>query len=231
MAKFWVSLDVSSSAEAEARIEQLAPHRDFKIGLELYHRIGPQGVLAWTQRGYSVFLDAKLHDIPRTVAGAIANIEDLGVELVTVHVSGGSRMLESAQSACRSTRLIGVTVLTSLDQTELFHLGYHKSMAEMVLDYAKLAKRSGISGVVVSAREVQAVAQLWPEARLVVPGIRWPGDSTDDQERVGAPLETLRLGATDLVLGRGLWHSQDPLKRLQELVCANHAASAPNPVD
>jgi len=218
MVRFWVSLDVRTAEEAEERILRLSPHKHFKVGLELYHKVGPAGVLAWTRRGYSIFLDAKLHDIPRTVSAAIANIKDLGVELVTVHIGGGARMLEAAQAESGTVQLLGVTVLTSLDQKDLFHLGYHKPVDEMVVDYAKMAKRSGIAGVVISAREVESVRPVWPQGRLVVPGIRWPGDSLDDQQRVGDPETTLRAGATDLVLGRGLWLSEDPPKRLQALV-------------
>ncbi len=218
MTKMWVTLDVRTLVEAEERMAQLIPHRHFKVGLELYHRIGPAGVLAWTKRGYSIFLDVKLHDIPRTVSAAMINIQDLGVELVTVHIGGGFRMLEAAQAASGSIQLLGVTVLTSLDQMDLFHLGYHKPVTDMVIDYAKMAKKSGLSGVVVSAQEVAAACEVWPEARLAVPGIRWPGDDLGDQQRVGDPAATLRAGATDLVLGRGLWESDDPSGRLKDLV-------------
>ncbi len=217
MTRFWAALDVASLPEAEARMERLAPHREFKVGLELYHRIGPEGISKWTKQGYAIFLDAKLHDIPATVAGAVANIEDLGVELVTLHIGGGTAMLEAAREASRTMGLVGVTILTSLDQTALYHLGFHKRVADVVLDYAKIAKRSHIAGVVVSAKELAAVHQLWPTARLVVPGIRWPGDASHDQERIGDPSETVANGATDLVLGRGLWQSPDPMGRLKQL--------------
>ncbi len=217
MATLWVALDVSEREAAEARMACLAPHRTFKVGLELYHRIGPEGVLHWTQQGYEIFLDMKLHDIPRTVAGAVANLARLGVSLITLHVSGGRQMLEAAREAAPSTSLIGVTVLTSLGSEDLAGLGYTSSLPELVALYAQTARVAGLAGVVVSAPELPAIQREWPRARLVVPGIRWPGEAADDQKRVGQPEAIVAQGGTDLVLGRGLWQTADPVGRLEAL--------------
>jgi orotidine-5'-phosphate decarboxylase len=217
----WVALDVSELKSAEDRMARLAPHKAFKVGLELYHRIGPSGVLNWTQQGYRIFLDAKLHDIPRTVARAVGNIRDLGVELVTLHVAGGRRMLEAASAEAGACRLIGVTVLTSLDPEEWAELGHAKPLAEMVQDYTGIARDSGMAGVVVAAGEVAAAHRLWPAGRLVVPGIRWPGGAIEDQRRVGTPEAVIAHGATDLVLGRSLWDCEDPAERLRALLREN----------
>ncbi len=217
MAKFWVTLDVSEADAAEARMARLAPHRSFKVGLELYHRIGPEGVLRWTQQGYEIFLDMKLHDIPHTVAGAVANLARLGVSLITLHVSGGRQMLEAAREAAPSTCLIGVTVLTSLGSEDLASLGYARPLSELVALHVETARAAGLAGVVVSAGELPAIRLAWPAARLVVPGIRWAEDAAGDQKRVGQPEVVLAQGGTDLVLGRGLWQAADPVGRLEQL--------------
>ena len=217
MVRFWVALDVSERDAAEARMARLAPHRAFKVGLELYHRIGPEGVLRWTQEGYEIFLDMKLHDIPRTVAGAVANLARLGVSLITLHVSGGRQMLEAAREAAPATTLIGVTVLTSLGAEDLAGLGYACPLPDLVALYAQTAHAAGLAGVVVSARELPAIRRGWPRARFVVPGIRWADDADDDQKRVGQPEAVVAQGGTDLVLGRGLWQTADPVGQLEAL--------------
>lgn len=214
----WVALDVSSDREAEARMERLAPHRAFKIGSELYHRIGPDGVRRFVRRGFDIFLDLKLHDIPRTVERAVANLSELGVTLLTVHVAGGSEMMKAAKSRAGATKVVGVTVLTSLDAPDLRQLGIALSPVDLVREYANLARASGLDGVVVSAEETALVRRDWPEARLVVPGIRWPDDQRGDQKRVGAPKSVIALGATDLVLGRALWTTDDPTARLRAIL-------------
>lgn len=216
-ATLWVALDVPRLADAERLMERLAPHRAFKVGLELYHRVGPETVRRWVRSGFDIFLDLKLHDIPRTVAGAVSNLSDLGVSLLTLHIVGGSEMLKAADQARGATDLIGVTVLTSLDDGDLIRLGYREDAPRLVDRFVELARAIPLAGVVASSGEVAAVAAHWPLSRRVVPGIRLLGDEAGDQKRTGDPVAAVRLGATDLVLGRTVTRAPDPARALADI--------------
>lgn len=211
-----VALDVDTAVQALAIAERLDPQTaKVKVGKQLFTREGPELVRILVARGFDVFLDLKFHDIPNTVAQAVSAAADLGVWMVNVHAGGGSRMMRAAVEALqgRSNRplLTGVTVLTSMDETDLRELGVNQSPLERVLDLARLAQQSGLDGVVCSAQEAPLLrAELGQRFLLVTPGIRLPGDAAGDQRRVVTPQEALQDGADYLVMGRSITGATDP---------------------
>lgn len=186
----------------------------FKVGMELYYAAGNSFVHLLRDRGFDVFLDLKLHDIPNTVAGAVRSVAQSGASLLTIHASGGAAMMTAAAEAAQapgSPRLLAVTVLTSMDANELTGIGITTSPADQVLRLAKLAKQSGIDGMVCSAEEVAAVrAATGPETLLVIPGIRPTGSAIGDQKRVATPAQAIADGASMLVVGRPITRAADP---------------------
>ncbi len=182
------------------------------MGLELYLAEGPTLVRELASRGYRVFLDLKLHDIPNTVAGAVCSVLPLEPALLTVHASGGPAMLRAAAAAAQSsaTRLLAVTVLTSMDGTELASIGVAADPAHQVARLAQMAASCGIDGLVCSARETAELRALLPGSHLVTPGIRPAGAAGDDQQRVSSPAQALRDGADQLVIGRPVTAAPEP---------------------
>ncbi len=210
----WVALDVPSSRDAEAWMERLWPHRQFKVGLELFLAAGPGAVQAWAGQGQDIFLDLKLHDIPNTVQGAVRQAGQLGVRLLTIHASGGPAMLAAAQEAASpELTLAAVTVLTSLSDETLAAMGHppaHRG-AELL---AAMAAAAGVGAAVTSGAEAGALHRRWPSLRLVVPGVRPAGAAVGDQARVVAPAAAVAAGATDLVVGRPVLGASDPAAAL-----------------
>ena len=189
-----VALDVADARLALDLVDRLKDSvRWFKVGMELYYATGNTLIDALRSRGYKIFLDLKLHDIPNTVAGGVNSLAKSGVDLLTVHAGGGGAMLAAAAEAATvpgAPRLLAVTLLTSIDAAELAAIGVSDSPAEQVMRLAHLAKNSGINGIVCSADEVAALrAELGPEALLVTPGIRPAGSPVEDQRRVATPEE------------------------------------------
>jgi len=218
MVRLWVALDVPDVTSARRWMEQLAPHRAFKIGMQLFYQAGPEFVRQAVREGYEIFLDLKLLDIPQTVERAVLSLQDLGVSLLTVHSWGGADMLARAKRAATTLDLIAVTVLTSLTHHELAALGIDTSV-DVLVDHAILAARTaGLAGIVLSGGELAAARSLWPEARRVVPGIRWAERESDDQRRVIDPPSAVRLGATDLVVGRAILAEPDPWASYQRIL-------------
>jgi orotidine-5'-phosphate decarboxylase len=194
------------------------PHRHIKVGLELFYRLGPDYVRQLVLQDVAVFLDLKCYDIPRTVARAVQAAGDAGVQLLTIHAAGGIPMMEAAQHAALGLDLVGVTVLTSLDDLELARLGIVGGVESLVTGLTQAARTAGIAGLVCSGQELPVVRRLWPAARLVVPGIRLDGQDPEDQRRIVSPAQAYRLGATDLVVGRAVVQQPDPgaaLRRIQ----------------
>ena len=191
----------------------------FKVGMELYYAAGNSFVHLLRDRGFNIFLDLKLHDIPNTVAGAVRSVAQSGASLLTIHASGGAAMMAAAAEAAQapgSLRLLAVTVLTSMDASELTGIGITASPADQVLRLAKLAKQSGIDGMVCSAEEVAAVrAATGPETLLVIPGIRPTGSAIGDQKRVATPAQAIADGASMLVGGRPITRAADPAAAAQ----------------
>ncbi|WP_051978541.1 orotidine-5'-phosphate decarboxylase [Edaphobacter aggregans] len=210
-----VALDVPDVRLALDLVDRLGDScRWVKVGMELYYAAGNSLLDELRSRGYRIFLDLKLHDIPNTVAGGVQSVAKSGAELLTVHASGGGAMLTAAAEAAKTPgapRLLAVTVLTSMDAAELSAVGVCSSPAEQVLQLARLATRAGINGMVCSAEEVAALrAELGPEAMLVVPGIRPAGNESNDQRRVATPAEAIARGASMLVVGRPITRAEDP---------------------
>ena len=218
-----VALDFDNLQAALALAEQLDPTQcRVKVGKELFTRAGPELVKKLVTLGFDVFLDLKFHDIPNTTAKAISAAADLGVWMTNVHASGGSRMMMAAKQALEqqgsSMLLIGVTVLTSMDDSDIAELGIGRSPAEQVLHLANLAANSGLDGVVCSAMEAAALkAELGSDFKLVTPGIRLPDNAADDQRRVVSPPEAMALGSDYLVIGRPITQSSDPLGSLLKI--------------
>lgn len=209
-----------------------------KVGLEAYVRWGPRAAEVALEagagsggEGAKVFLDLKLHDIPNTVAGAVGSVRSLGVHLVTVHAGGGSAMMEAAaEAAGDDLGILAVTVLTSLDATELSALDMPGALEERVLGWGRLAVQSGCRGLVGSALEARSLRTVLPADRLLVtPGIRFAGGDHGDQKRVATPDRAVEDGADLLVVGRALTGAADPLPvldRLDRAVLAGLAARA-----
>jgi orotidine-5'-phosphate decarboxylase len=210
-----IPLDVPTVAEAFSLVDQLGDDADFyKVGFELFTRGGPQVVNELVSRGKRVFLDLKLHDIPNTVARSVAAASDLGVDLLTLHASGGPRMMEAAAAArSGSLKLLAVTILTSLTSEEMASVWDRevRSMDDDVARLAMMSKEAGVNGVVASALEVNRVRQqVGVDFLIVTPGIRPAGAESGDQNRVATPAEAVQNGSDYLVIGRPITESSDP---------------------
>ncbi len=210
--------DARPALELAARLDPAACR--LKVGKELFTAAGPQLVRELVGKGFGVFLDLKFHDIPNTVAAACRAAAELGVWMLNVHASGGRRMMQAAREAVdKSTHkplLIGVTVLTSMDETALRETGVERSPREQVLHLAGLAQQSGLDGVVCSAQEAAELrARFGPGFVLVTPGIRPAGADAGDQSRIMTPANAIRAGSDYLVIGRPITQAADPLSALQ----------------
>ncbi|HSB19837.1 MAG TPA: orotidine-5'-phosphate decarboxylase [Anaeromyxobacteraceae bacterium] len=207
------ALDFGTWQAAEPFARAVAPVVGMlKVGLELFASEGPAAVRAAAALGRPVFLDLKLHDIPNTVEGAARSAVACGASLLTVHASGGPRMVEAAvKGAGGRLRILAVTVLTSLDDDQLGRIGLAGPAEAAVVRLARLAAEAGAGGLVCSPLEVAAVrAAVGPGPLLVVPGVRPPGAAAGDQARVATPAEAVRAGADVVVLGRPLREAADP---------------------
>lgn len=215
-----LALDVSSAKEALELVDLTIDYVGvFKIGMQLFYAEGPDLVHRIKARGRRVFLDLKLHDIPNTVASAIHSLADLQIDYLTVHASGGPAMLRAAQQAAGSIQLLAVTVLTSMDEQELVAVGVNHQPNEQVRQLAQTAAQAGISGLVCSALEAQALkAQLGDQIFLVCPGIRPTGSDVGDQRRIATPAKALHDGANLLVVGRPIRSSDDPRAAAQTIL-------------
>jgi orotidine-5'-phosphate decarboxylase len=223
-----VALDVDNLAAADAFAGQLAGVvRRLKVGLELYTACGPESVRAVRARGVNVMLDLKLHDIPETVARAVARVATLGAELLTIHTSGGWKMMEAAADAARKSgtelKLLGVTVLTSMDAADLAQVGEvddATTVEEIVRKRAQLAMECGLDGVVASPQEAAAIRAGSPEGFLIVtPGVRPAGGKVgDDQKRVATPAAAIAAGADYIVVGRPVRDAADPRAAAESII-------------
>lgn len=218
-----VALDYPSADAALQLVGQLSPELcRLKVGKELFTRAGPQLVESLVGQGFDVFLDLKFHDIPNTVASACHAAADLGVWMLNVHALGGARMLEAAREgvsrAGHSPLLIAVTILTSMDETDLASVGLAGSPLENVMRLARLAQQSGLDGIVCSSREVTPLrAELERDFKLVTPGIRPAGSQADDQRRIMTPVDAVTNGSDYLVIGRPVTQADDPVGVLRTI--------------
>ena len=212
----YVALDTTDLDYALQLAQRVRPHvGGLKLGLEFFTAHGAEGVRAFTGMGLPVFLDLKFHDIPNTVAGACRAAAGLGVSIANVHAQGGAAMMRAALDAVKTvnpaTRLIAVTMLTSLSDEDLPGLGLAPPAGDQVLRLAGLARQCGLDGVVCSAHEIGRLRrELGPDFLLVVPGIRPAGAALGDQRRVMGPKEALDAGADVLVIGRPVTAARDP---------------------
>ncbi|MGL5948459.1 MAG: orotidine-5'-phosphate decarboxylase [Aeromonas sp.] len=220
-AKVVVALDFACEQTALAFVAQVDPSMcRLKVGKEMFTLFGPAFVRQLVAQGFEVFLDLKFHDIPSTVAKAVAASAQLGVWMVNVHASGGLAMLQAAKAAlaplgAQAPLLIAVTVLTSMEQADLAQSGIHATPAEQVLRLARLAKQAGLDGVVCSANEARELkAQLGEDFLLVTPGIRPSGSASGDQRRVMTPSAALAAGSDYLVIGRPITQAPAPAQVL-----------------
>lgn len=218
-----IALDYPTRELAEEFVQKISPQDcRIKIGKELFTRAGPAYVEELTTRGFEVFLDLKFHDIPNTVAGAVAAAADLGVWMVNVHASGGRRMMEAAANRLalltQPPLLIGVTVLTSMSAEDLAETGVDVGPAQQVIRLARLASDAGLDGLVCSAQEAEELSRIFgPQMQLVTPGIRPANAAADDQRRVMTPTQAYMAGARHLVIGRPVTKADDPLAALAQI--------------
>ena len=223
------ALDVASADKAAALATQLAPAVGaFKIGSELFTAHGPEIVRRLRATGAHVFLDLKFHDIPNTVAKAIAAAVHLNVQMLTVHTSGGLEMMRAAEEAAQKAArdlgqqpplVLGVTVLTSLSSAAMADLGYPENIGQQVERFAALAIKAGLRGLVCSPLELVTLRQSLPrEIQLVTPGIRGPGDIQGDQKRTLSAKEALCAGANWLVIGRPIYDAANPREAAENIL-------------
>lgn len=220
-----VALDFEQQQQALNLVSQLEPSLcRLKVGKEMFTHFGPEFVKALQQRGFEVFLDLKFHDIPNTVAKAVAAAAELGVWMVNVHASGGSRMMQAAKEAllpfgAQAPKLIAVTVLTSMEQADLTELGIMLTPAQQVQKLAALTAAAGLDGVVCSAQEATLLKQQFGQQfQLVTPGIRPANSAADDQRRVMTPKAAQLAGVDYMVIGRPITKAADPLGALKAIV-------------
>jgi len=208
----FVALDTPDLSRAQRIAAAARAHvGGIKLGLEFFAANGAGGVRGLAVEGLPVFLDLKLHDIPNTVAKAVEALSPLRPAVLTVHAAGGKAMLEAAKAAAPDgTKVVAVTVLTSLDQSDLSAIGVGGDAAEQVRRLAELTKAAGCDGIVCSGAEVAAAKSAWDTGYFVVPGVRPAGTETGDQKRVMSPADALAAGASMLVIGRPITDAPDP---------------------
>ena len=214
--KMIVALDVPNGEAMRSTLSSMPDSIEwYKVGLELFCSEGPSVLEPLQEQNKSIFLDLKLHDIPRTVGNAVKTAAEHGVNLMTVHAVGGRAMLEEASEAAASCaippKLVAVTTLTSLNQDDFSDLGVNRTVEEQALALGELAITSGIDGLVTSAHEAHALRKAFPEALLVTPGIRMPSGDVGDQKRVATPSFAIKQGATHIVIGRPIVQATDPI--------------------
>lgn len=221
--KIIIALDVSSKEEALQIIQHTHPQINFyKVGLELYNSAGPDFVKTLKAKDLKIFLDLKLHDIPSTVSRAVSSIAKMNPDMITVHAFGGQEMLkaavESAKAQNPDIRVMGVTVLTSLDEIAIRHIGIDINIGKLVERLATMANDCGLDGIICSAADLSLLRSKLPRPFLMVtPGIRKPGDTTADQKRIATPSQALNNGADYLVIGRSITAQKDFKQALEQL--------------
>lgn len=228
--KLIVALDMKTLDEAALMVKKLgASVRIFKVGMGLFTAYGPDAVRMVHDKGAKVFLDLKFHDIPNTVAHAVRSAAKLGVFMMNIHAMGGSEMMSAASSAAAEAIaaenpgnrpiLLGVTVLTSMDQASIGEIGVDRKISEEVITLARLAKDAGLDGVVASPNETPLIRQnLGKDFIIVTPGIRPAGAEKGDQKRTMAPDGAIRAGADYIVVGRPVIEAKDPLYAAKSII-------------
>ena len=215
----YLALDVPQLNDRIDLVNKVKGHvGGIKLGLEFFCAHGAHGVHMIGQLGLPIFLDLKLHDIPNTVAGAMQAIHVLEPAIVTVHAGGGRAMMEDAKAAAgENTRVVAVTMLTSMDERDLARTGIEGSAHDQVMRLAQLANDAGLDGIVCSGQEVKAVHDQWRDGFFVVPGLRPAGSAVGDQKRVVTPRQARDHGASVLVIGRPISRADDPARAARDI--------------
>lgn len=220
-----LAIDTSSLDEAKSLAVKLKDNiGGIKLGMEFFNSFGPSGIKAIKDFDIPIFLDLKLHDIPATVYKTITTLLKLEPAIINVHASGGKEMMMAAAKALKdsgnkNTKIIAVTILTSLDDNDLYEIGFSGTSNELVLRLAKLTQESGLDGIVCSAKEISTIREnIGSDFMLVVPGIRTKEDNADDQKRIMTPKEAILLGADLLVIGRPITKAKDEILASKEIL-------------
>ncbi len=208
----WVAIDTPELERAHMLAQAVRRHvGGIKLGLEFFSANGRAGVRAMADAGLPIFLDLKLHDIPNTVAKAVQALRPLNPAILTVHAAGGRAMMEDAKAAAPTgCKVVGVTVLTSLDATDLASAGMLSNVHDQVARLTEAAHEAGLDGVVCSGEEVATAKKIWPGGFFVVPGVRPANGNAGDQKRVVTPRQALDRGASILVIGRPITQAENP---------------------
>ena len=222
MKPIFVALDTQDVHHAAALARDLGQFAGgVKLGLEFFCANGDNGVIRVAEHDLPVFLDLKLHDIPNTVGKAVSALAKLQPAILTVHAAGGREMMAAAKAAAPAgTKVVAVTVLTSLDQTDLHAIGVRSSPAHQVERLTELAREAGIDGIVCSGAEVAAARKSWPDGFFVVPGVRPEGGELADQKRVVTPRQALDDGASILVIGRPITAAPNPVGAIERIAAS-----------
>ncbi len=226
--KIIIALDVNNLKEMERLVKLLSPYiRVFKIGMELFYSCGQKAIDIVKKYDRDIFLDLNLCDIPNTVYNASKAITKMGVYIFNVHSLGGREMMQKAVEGSREASeklgvtqpiILGVTILTSIDEVQLKDVGINNSLDKEVLDLAKLAESSGLSGVVASPLEIEKIRKNTSKDFLIVtPGVRPEGAGEDDQKRVATPAQAIKKGADYIVIGRPVTKAKDPVRVVESL--------------
>ena len=220
MKPIFVAIDTPDLDDAQAIAEAVRDNAGgIKLGLEFFCANGPAGVERIASLGLPIFLDLKLHDIPNTVSKAVAALAPLNPAILTVHAAGGRAMLAAAKSAAPdTTKVIAVTVLTSLDEADLNEIGVLSAPSDQVIRLAMVARDSGVDGIVCSGAEVPSVRGLWPQGFIVVPGVRPAGGEAADQKRIVTPRLAIDNGASVIVIGRPITKAPDRGRAIMDIV-------------
>jgi orotidine-5'-phosphate decarboxylase len=219
-----VALDLPDSENARRMVHQLGGTvTTYKVGKQLFTAAGPELVRELVKKGHKVFLDLKFHDIPNTVGAAVRAAAALGVSILTVHASGGSKMLqaavEAAASNARPPLVLAVTILTSFSNDDLAEIGMSGQVRDQVLRLAALARNAGCGGVVASAQEAKELRrELGTGFAIVTPGVRLAGEDRGDQARVVTPTEAIAAGASHIVVGRPITHASNPVEAAKAIL-------------
>jgi len=218
--QIFCAIDFTNLNEATNFVSKISSHLGgIKLGLEFFMKNGYQGVKEMKKIGLPIFLDLKLNDIPNTVEKAAQNILDLEPEYLSVHINGGLDMLKKLVSIKHNTKILGVSLLTSLNNKDLKSFGFQIDSKEYVKNLLKIGVKAKIDGIVSSAYEVPHIKKIVknPKFTYVTPGIRLPEDSTDDQKRIITPGEAVKLGASILIIGRSITQSKKPIKKIEQI--------------
>jgi orotidine-5'-phosphate decarboxylase len=222
MSPIFVALDTQDVHRAAAIARDVSGvAAGVKLGLEFFCANGDEGVVRIAEHGTQVFLDLKLHDIPNPVEKAVPALAHLQPAILTVHAAGGRAMMTAAKAAAPpQTKVVGVTVLTSLDQADLSNIGVEGSPESQVERLAALAREAGLDGIVCSGAEVAAVRASWPDGFFVVPGVRPASFDAGDQKRIVTPHEALSDGASVLVVGRPITQAVNPRRAIMDIAAS-----------